>query len=156
MAMRLVKNRLLSLSAAAIIMFAAPAHAVKPQPPVTVVCSTVSNKDFVYTAECLVESHGDRIPAHVSLTSMQDKGTLIAKYNTAATNGLGKWTIVFEAHEQKPLPVYFDVHYPDGTVIRATGIYDPYGVLAKPKSIAPSGVVNKKNGVGGVKEYPSN
>ncbi len=151
-----VNVRQLFLAAAVIFVLAVPAHAVKPQPPVTVVCTTVDHKEFVYTAECLVVAHGDRTPANVALTPLQDEGTLIAKYHTEAAHGLGKWTIVFEAREKKPLPVYFDVHYPDGSVIRAIGMYDPYGVLAKTKSVAPSGVVGKKKGSGGIKEYPSN
>lgn len=140
--------------AAAILAVAVPAYAVKPQPPVSVVCNTVDHQGFVYTAECRVEAHGDHIPASVVLSSVQDKGTLIAKFSAETTNGIGKWSIVFEAHEQKPLPVYFDARYPDGTTIRVTVIYDPYGVLAKPKS-APAGVVKGNKG-GGVKEYPSN
>lgn len=150
------KNSWCLLFAAAILAAAVPAYAVKPQPPITAVCNTVDQKGFVYTAECRVEAHGDHIPAGVNLSSVQDKGTLIAKYSAEVTNGIGKWTIVFEAHEKKPLPIYFDAHYPDGTTIRATAIYDPYGVLTKPKSDAPAGVVKGKKDGGGVKEYPSN
>lgn len=142
--------------AAAILALAVPAYAVKPLPPVTAVCNTVDQKGFVYTAECRVEVHGEHIPASVNLSSMQDKGTLIAKYSAEVTNGIGKWTIVFEAHEKKPLPVYFDARYPDGTTIRVSAIYDPYGVLTKPKPDAAIGVVKGNKGGGGVKEYPSN
>ncbi len=151
-----MNSRHLFFSAVAILALMAPAYAVKPQAPVTVVCSTVDQKGFVYTAECHVEAHGDHFPADVRISSLQDKGTLIVKYNSENTSGLGKWIIVFEVHEQKPLPVLFDVHYPDGTMIRATAIYDPLGMLTKPKTGAPAGVIKGKKGGGGVKEYPSN
>lgn len=141
--------------AAAILALTAPAYAVKPQPPVTVDCHTVDQKGLVYTAECRVEAHGGQAPANVALSPVQEKGTLIAKYTAEAANGMGKWTIVFETHEKTQIPVYFDAHYQDGTAIRVTAIYDPYGVLATPKSGVPVGVVKGSKG-GGVKEYPSN
>ena len=144
------------LAATVIAALAVPAYAVKPQPPVTVACQTVENKAFVYTAECSVEAHGDHIPANVRISSMQDKGTLIAKYKAENPNGIGKWTIVFEAREQKPLPVYFDALYKDGTTIRVTGLYDPYGVLTKKQSSAPAGIVKGTKNGDNVKEYPSN
>ncbi len=142
--------------AMAILALAVPAFAVKPQPPVAAVCATVDQKGFVYTAECRVETHGDHIPAHVRVSATQEQGTLIVKSQAQSANGIGKWTIVFEAHEQKPIPVYFDANYPDGTTTHVTAIYDPHGVLTKPKTGVPTGVVKENKGGGKVKEYPSN
>ena len=140
----------------AVLLFSGAARAVKPQAPITVSCDTKSHQNFIYTAECRVEVNGEIIPDYVRISTMQDKGTLIARYKPENTNGIGKWTIVFEAREQKPFPVLFDVHYPEGTVIRAAGMYDPYGVMAKRKDSVPLGVVRDKKDGGGVKEYPSN
>lgn len=147
--------RALFLLVSILVLVPGAARAVKPQAPVTVNCETIGHKEFVYTAECRVEVNGEHIPDYVRMSAVQDKGTLIAKYKPENANGMGKWIIVFEARGQKPLPVLFDVHYPDGTVIRATGLYDPYGVMAKQKNATPLGVVKEKQDGGGVREYPS-
>lgn len=149
-------SRALLFLVPALMLFSGAARAVKPQAPVTVSCDTTGHQDFVYTAECRVAVNGDHIPDYVRISAMQDKGTLIAKYKPENSNGIGKWIIVFEVRGQKPLPVLFDVHYPDGTVIRAVGTYDPHGVMAKRKDSHPLGVVKDKKNGGGVKEYPSN
>lgn len=153
--MPMKNNRRSFFAAAVIFALAGSAHAVKPQPPVTVVCDTVEAKGATFQAACTITVSGSP-PAYVRLDVAQDKGTLITKSQAESANGIGKWIIVFEAREQKPIPVLFDAHYPDGTSIRAVGIYDPYGVLAKRKTEIPAGVVKDKKDGGKVKEYPSN
>lgn len=155
MAMPIENSRRMFFAVAAILSLAAPVHAVKPQPPVTVVCDTVGAKGDTFHAACTVAVSGPP-PVSVRLAAAQDKGTLITSSQAESANGIGKWTIVFEAHGQKPIPVLFDAHYPDGTSIRVVGTYDPYGVTANQKALIPAGVVKDKKGGGKVKEYPSN
>ncbi|MBI5637454.1 MAG: hypothetical protein HZA03_05730 [Nitrospinae bacterium] len=153
--MPMKNNRRSFFAAAVIIALAGSAHAVKPQPPVTVVCDTVEAKGAAFQAACTIAVSGPP-PVSVRLAAAQDKGTLITSSQAESASGIGKWVIVFEAHGQKPIPVLFDAHYPDGTSIRVVGTYDPYGVTAKQKALVPAGVVKDKKGGGKVKEYPSN
>ncbi len=152
MAARSVSAGLLALALA--FAFVPAAYAVKPKPPVTVKCITTGNQAFIYEADCTVAANGPQLPVYVRLSTMQDNSTKIAKYEQKASNGIGVWHFVIEARDQKPYSILFDAYYPDGTLVRAVAVYDPYKVLKKPN--LPAGVVKQKKEGGAVKEYPSN
>lgn len=150
-----MKKVLAAVAGTALAAFAGNAWAVKPLPPVSVKCQTVSSQHHIFKADCAVSVADDAPVRDVRLSTMQDGGTFVASFK-APPRGVGKWEIVFEMREKKPCTVLFDAFMENGAVFRASAIYDPYGILAQKAKESVTGAVKEKKGGGKVKEYPSN
>ena len=130
------------------------AEAVKPTPPFSAECGTVSSSGMVYKARCVVRGVAGTLPASVTYVPVDEKVAKVSDIQPPSGTGMGEWFLTVEFLEQKPLYIPFQASFDGGTALRIGANYDPFGKTSAPKT-APMGAMIKKEDGTRIREYMS-
>lgn len=127
-------------------IFVGSASAVKPAPPITVDCSTVSSSDKIFKVSCMIKDTAGSPPESVVAVGSADKSVSFTNIRAPHGVGLGEWLFTVEFSNEKTVVIPFEAKYAGGTTVRVGAVYDPFKL--SPKDVQPPAgkIVKHKNG----------
>ena len=144
----------LLLSFFTLVACAGTASAVKPSPPLSAECSTVSSSGMAFNVRCVVRDVAGMAPEKVALLPVSDKAVSVRDVLPPAGTGLGEWFLTAEFAEKKSVVIPFEAEYQGGLKVRVGAGYDPFNLWPGAMPAPKGRLVREKDG-SAVHEYMS-
>ncbi len=129
------------------------ASAVKPAPPLSAECSTVSSSGMAFNISCVIRDVAGAAPERVALLPVSDKSVTVRDVRPPIGGGIGKWLLTAEFAEKKSVVILFEAEYKGGFKVRIGAGYDPFNLWSKLMPAPKGRIVTGKDGA--IHEYMS-
>ncbi|MBI3581474.1 MAG: hypothetical protein HY098_05275 [Nitrospinae bacterium] len=117
---------------------AGTASAVKPAPPISAECSTVSSSGMTFNVRCVIRDVAGTPPEKLAVLPVSDKSVTVLDVRPPEGGGIGEWFLTAEFAEKKSVVIPFEAEYKGGIKVRLGAGYDPFNLLSK-MAPAPKG-----------------
>lgn len=136
----------LFLSFFLVVACAGTASAVKPAPPLSAECSTVSSSGRTFNFRCVIRDVAGAAPEKVALLPVSDKSVTVLDVRPPKRGGVGEWLLTAEFAEKKSVVIPFEAEYKGGLKVRLGAGYDPFNLWSKIMPAPKGRVVVGKEG----------
>jgi len=143
----------LLLSFFLVVVCAGTASAVKPAPPLSAECSTVSSSGMAFNFRCVISDVAGEAPETVALLPVSDKSVTVRDVRPPKGAGVGEWLLTAEFAEKKSVVILFEAKYKGGFKVRIGAGYDPFNLWSTMMPAPKGRVVVGRDGT--VHEYMS-
>ncbi len=114
-----------------VVACAGTASAVKPAPPLSAECSTVSSSGMAFNLRCVIRDVAGAAPEKVALLPVSDKSVTVRDVRPPTGGGIGEWLLTAEFAEKKSVVIPFEAEYKGGLKVRIGAGYDPFNLWSK-------------------------
>jgi hypothetical protein len=140
-----------SFSGLALFLFLLLAHAgtasaVKPTPPLSAECSTLSSTGMVFNVRCVFTDVAGTPPDSIAPAPVADRS--VSVYNVVAPKGagLGEWSMTVQFSSKKSVALPFDAKYSGGFTMHLAVGYDPFNLSPKAAPVPKGALVKGRDG----------